>query len=978
MRKKLFFVCSIFIALTMVLTAASPFAAQQPASVSIAVAATKFDAHYRVPNEGKIELLLEQDGIFLENLSQSQRLATVQAYQEQFNKMNPDTPNLEKYNKLLKQELEGINKKSAMAMTAAALPERPIKSLVTLVEFPNADTFLDGCGVEVTTSGPLHNEIDPPGPRDNNTVWYEDSSPELYEELYFAEGPTAGVIVNHPNLGPVDLRGSTMANYYLEQSNGKFGVAGEVYPKWFQATHSEGYYGADSCDGGSHNVRAGDLVAEVIDMVNADAPDFAWQDFDGDGDGEVDNFTVIHAGEGQESGGGEQGDFSIWSHASLIDWPSGKLVCTAGSAGCPDRNIYVLHYSMDPEHIDVGVISEEFGHAAFGLPDIYTTDAQASVSNWAIMEAGSWNGPLGGMLPAPFPLWFRYLLGWAEPKEIDYADAKTITEIGQLSGTPKNKVPGLKINLPPTTTEVANPLGTGNAWWSDVGNGLTNTLTREVDLTLAANPLLTFATYWSIEEDWDYGYVKVSTDGGATWTFLQDMDGFTTDTDPNGNSQGWGLTGEGMEILRFDLTPYVGGVVQIQFEYSTDTAVQEAGWWVDDLAISDGDTVLFSDDVEGDGAGWMADGWVLTPLVREYPRYYLAEWRNSSGFDKGLAYPYQTVYNDVDEWEVDRTPYTVPGLVLYLRDTAYATDYTLNDSTSDAPSMGPKHALLVVDSHYFPYEWDDYKYASGAGYRLGARAQPGNSAFTLQPTTAFTARLGIDPATGTYVEEPLQTKTFGPLPAVSQFHDSLGYYPGLLFAENGGLYYWDRPASVVIPAKDNYTTRITWVDQTPVYDLYGADLGTTILGSGNPGDEGVQFGFHLAVIKKNKDGSTGTVVTWNSQNLFDISMKVNETAIRAGRTLAYTITFKNPTPVTQKFTLYVPVPEGTTYVSGEHFNAQQNAIVWEGSMVASATANIKLKVLVPEGTPKDTVIDATAYIYDEAVGNSASVSSTVK
>ena len=60
-----------------------------------------------------------------------------------------------------------------------------------------------------------------------------------------------------------------------------------------------------------------------------------------------------------------------------------------------------------------GVIAEEFGHAAFGLPDIYTTDAQGSPSNWAIMEAGSWNGKLGGMQPAPFPLFFRYLVGWA-------------------------------------------------------------------------------------------------------------------------------------------------------------------------------------------------------------------------------------------------------------------------------------------------------------------------------------------------------------------------------------------------------------------------------------------------------------------------------------------------------------------------------------------------------------------------------------
>ena len=132
--------------------------------------------------------------------------------------------------------------------------------------------------------GPLHNQIPPPGPRDNNTVWYEDASPALYSELYFGVGPNAGVIVHHPNLGDVDLRGNTMANYYLEQSEGRFLPTGLVYPKWLQAAHSEGWYGADNCSGSNHNVRAADLVREVVDGVNADDPAFAWQTFDGDGE----------------------------------------------------------------------------------------------------------------------------------------------------------------------------------------------------------------------------------------------------------------------------------------------------------------------------------------------------------------------------------------------------------------------------------------------------------------------------------------------------------------------------------------------------------------------------------------------------------------------------------------------------------------------------------------------------------------------
>ena len=126
----------------------------------------------------------------------------------------------------------------------------------------------------------------------------------------------------------------------------------------------------------------------------------------------------------------------------------------------------------------------------------------------------------------------------------------------------------------------------------------------------------------------------------------------------------------------------------------------------------------------------------------------------------------------------------------------------------------------------------------GHGYerahlRLNSRCQPGNATFTLQNTTPFTVRRSD--ATGTILE----TKTFPSLPAVSEFRDSLGYYPGLRFRPaNNGLYFWDAPASLVVPAKGNYTTNITWGDKTPATDFYGIDLGDTILGTGNPGDSG--------------------------------------------------------------------------------------------------------------------------------------------
>lgn len=989
MRKTLTTVGSILMLLVLVATTAGSPAvvARQQKDAQPMAAVTKFDAHYRVPNEAAIPMLLEQEGFSLSGLNTSQRAAAVKTYQDDFNAKNPDTPNPEKLRELLKKEQSSQSIAAKSQERALAGVDRSIKSLVVLMEFnPAEETWTaqqldadDNCvEAEVTMAGPLHNEIAPPGPRDNNTIWYEDTTPELYEEIYFGEGPNAGVIIEHPGIGTVDLRGKTMVNYYLEMSNGKFAPAGEIYPKWFQAAHSEGWYGEDGC-GGSHNVRAQDLVLEAIDAVEGDNADFDWQAFDGNEDGIVDNFTVIHAGAGQEAGGGAQGDFAIWSHASMVGWPDGVVVCEAGSAGCPDREIRVKEYSMDPENIDLGVIAEEFGHAAFGLPDLYTTDIQASISNWAIMESGSWNGILGGMEPAPFPLWFKYLLGWVDIPEVDYDSPATVTKIGQLQRTPKGLAPGLKINLPDKEVVTENPLATGQAWWSNLADGVSYTLTRSIDLTGATAPVFSFNSYWSIEEEWDYGYVQVSVDDGATWAFLDDMGDVFTTANTNGNSLGIGLTGTGEGVLSFDLSAYAGQVVLVRMLYSTDAAVQENGWFADDFAVVDGDTTLWSDDIEAGAGDWAAEGWTLVPLTNVYPRYYLVEWRNNQGFDHGLQYAYSTSYYDEDEWQVDRAPYNVPGMLVYLRDSSYALDYTLLDSEDDPPSLGPKHALSLVDSHFWPYEWDEYQYTSGAFLRVNSRVQPGNASFSIQDTIPFTLNLGADPYTGEYQDEPVQTKTFGPLPGISAFHDSLGYYPGLLYnEETGGLYYWDRPASMVVPATGGYTTRITWADRSPLTDLYGVDLGGgLVLGSGNPGDDGVQYGLHIAIVNNARNGTYAKVLTWNSPALLDMDMTASTKVKNKATYVTYKINVTNTTPMSQKAKLTMPIPENTTLVKAPNgYVVEDGMLVFEGTLWKGAALSGSVMFKINPETPKGTVISAIAVLEDDALGDVATLDIT--
>jgi len=180
-----------------VLPAAQPTtstSAPDVASMSI-LGAGKFDAHYVAPRDDVIEDILMEEGILLPGADTPTRRAAVGAYRTAFIERNPTTPNPKKLKALLDKERGA---KSALEEPATT-PQ--IMSLAVPVEFPNSDTF-DWCGGPVTTQGPLHNQIPAPGPRDNNTVWYQDATPAMYNELYFGVGPNAGVIVQHPNLVP--------------------------------------------------------------------------------------------------------------------------------------------------------------------------------------------------------------------------------------------------------------------------------------------------------------------------------------------------------------------------------------------------------------------------------------------------------------------------------------------------------------------------------------------------------------------------------------------------------------------------------------------------------------------------------------------------------------------------------------------------------------------------------------------------------
>ena len=154
------------------------------------------------------------------------------------------------------------------------------------------------------------------------------------------------------------------------------------------------------------------------------------------------------------------------------------------------------------------------------------------------------------------------------------------------------------------------PAGGDFFWTSYPADRGDMTLTGRFDLRSSPTATLTFDTWYDLEDGWDYAYLAVSDDAGATWTLLS-SDGMTGDN-PQGNSYGPAFTGRsgGGAVPRWttvsaDLTPFAGQEILLRFEYVTDDAVVEAGWALDNIAIPE---LGFFDDAEQAATLWEAAG----------------------------------------------------------------------------------------------------------------------------------------------------------------------------------------------------------------------------------------------------------------------------------------------------------------------------------------------------------------------------------
>ena len=858
----------------------------------------------RLPAAPMVEEILQKSGKITNDTSPLEIEQAIQAWYQKARKTVYTGPDPVAYKRLIARERALLNsdaeslaiqedpfptpKKSLLGVTVEFSPPGGSEEITRTFPIDPSDPSL-GCEVITQTFPALSFGDDPPpGPRDN-TAFYKDGgfTVEDYRSAFFGIGPDAGYGIVREDLGGIDLSGYSLNNYLLEMSRGTYTTTGDILEAPVVVPHAHEYYGMGEYDEDEDtgdclvdeysDERYGEYIHDVIDAVIVEYGDTVdWSQFDADNDHVIDLLVTIHAGYAFQNGGG----YDRLSTSSSTLFPIARQIGGLSTPEDTSDDYFVEGFNVDPEQLDVGGIQEEYEHQ-FGLPDLYAVDGSTSNAWWGAHSAGVWGGELGGTRPVGHNLWQDWMLGWRDPLVIDYNDPLLLTgnlevDIGRARYTPEGTEDGVVVRLPEEIVNIQNEAGEGIGWYSTSGDLMDKRVTKQFDLSSATEPItFTFDAYWDIEKDWDYGYLEVSTDDGSSWTTLPDMDGVLTDFDPNTSNLGWGVTGSGSGNLRFDLSAYADSAIGLRFRYLTDTAVSNPGWWVDNISLSDINGVIYENDLENDFSDWVNEGWIVVPMEQVNQRYYTIEWRDNNGFDKSLDDPYYTVYDTSieppPEMEVDRLPATTPGMVIAYRDMGQGFDLYISDDLTTGISSGPKYGLITIDSHFeavrFDTKFDTYQ-DGWIGYRINGRTKSGHAAFGTMPTNSWTARLGYDYDLDEYLEEPMETKTWPTMPAVQAFHDSFGYYPGLYYPGIGGSNYyhaWD--ASAAIPAKEPYSTRITDLEGNIIYDLQGTPGGPAGLGTGNPGDEHVQYGLHAEVVAGTDEKAT--IRLWNS--LFEVN-----------------------------------------------------------------------------------------------------------
>ena len=866
------------------------------------------------------------------------------------------------------------------ASAQATVQERAI---VLLVEFPDL----------------AHDHIPAPPPGNNSRFWTMPFSGDHYRDLFFRTS-------------------TSLRAYFLEQSYSQFelmnvpwNTGGSIVVDWgnITVTQNAALYGDDAP--GALDMQApytiDDFAREVISRATTllNGWGLPWANFDRDGDGYIDHLFIVHAGQGQEAGGGALGDSALWSQMRTLSPAQG--MGGGKSAG---------QYIVVPEDVTVGTLAW-FLAKQLGAPETrntnarYPTDAagnnESSAAFWDLMADGYLLGNKVGTSPAHMNAWQRQRLGWLTPVTYDIMSQPQNVTLGRLEGNtlyPK----ALRINLPDYSPN--KPHGGSYYWWSGMEPSQTDTLEQVLSVGPSTTAYFRFYTWYDTEASYDLGLLQMSING-STWITVDSVSGRSVDVP--GNVNGWLHKSVDLKA-RFPGWP--GGSLWVRYTITTDSDKTGVGWFLDDLSlVLDGVTTWGHNAEEGTG-GWSvtSGNWSRT-TPPTFQHYYLAEWRARYGFD--------VAYNQGCYYLTDPAAGTAawfsynPGLLVWYVNQRWAPG---ENYAGFRPGEG---FLLPVDAHPTPIVYGSTPFRP--------RVQMNDATFNTDATVAQTllgVPLGSQPAVRTfydansywssadpdnsvrhptygvklYVEEHAADMSWGKigfsidagnLSTSTKSVDKATVIPGqtltyTIVIRNTGIadaytanltdtlplqvtyagYAWASSGTVTYNAA---ARAIRWTGtatlSTPVTVTFRVTVNTPLLnGSYIINTANIYEG---ATLEASPSAST-RVTSWPV--LTTSSKAVSSPTVRAGDPVTWTVILRNTGTDNGNVDVTDPIPTNTAYVAGTAtatlgtitYNSGLNRIEWNGPATVGTPVTLTFRTTVNAGTAAGTVIMNTATIND--------------
>ncbi len=131
-----------------------------------------------------------------------------------------------------------------------------------------------------------------------------------------------------------------------------------------------------------------------------------------------------------------------------------------------------------------------------------------------------------------------------------------------------------------------------NVWATNLSGNYENSASYTLDTPeiQVLDSEFMFWHWYSTENSWDGGNVKISTDDGATWTVIIPDGGYPDDAIVGlGNEPGYTANSGDWTLAVFDVSAYLGLTVKYRWHFGSDSSVNSyPGWYIDDVLIGFG------------------------------------------------------------------------------------------------------------------------------------------------------------------------------------------------------------------------------------------------------------------------------------------------------------------------------------------------------------------------------------------------------